>query len=114
MRIHSFSWREWAVVGMFVFAAAVVTWGLMIRPHNYDWVTTGETTAVIETVLPSKTVIGTSDIKVLVRLPDGSGAIVNLPPDSLLDEGCAINLIIMTDPGSPKAIKYVYSSFSAG
>lgn len=85
-----------AIIGMLLAAFAVIyVW--MIQPANYDWVEAGETTAVIDTILPNKKVIGPTHIKALVTLESGRKVLVALPADPNIAQGRELQLSVMQD-----------------
>lgn len=88
--------------------AIVVIWMVMVSPNDYEWTPSGETEAVIETILPSKTVIGQTTIKALVKTADGATTIVSLPMKTEFTEGADITLTIMEDQKGSGRFKYVY------
>jgi len=98
-----------AIAGILLAAFAVI-WVWMVKPNNYDWVDAGETTAVIDTILPNKKVIGPTYIKALVTLDNGQKILVSLPPNPNIKLGSEVRLAVKTD--SIKTDKKAYSFVS--
>ena len=78
-------------------AVAAVMWVWLIQPANYDWVDAGETTAVVDTILPNKKVVGPTYIKALVTLEGGQKILVDLPANPNIQLGSEVTLAIKTD-----------------
>ncbi len=96
-----------AILGMLIAAFAVMyVW--MIRPANYDWVDAGETTAVIDTILPNKKVIGPTHIKALVTLESGRKVLVALPADPNIQQGSELRLAVKQDSVKTEVKSYSF------
>jgi len=93
----SFSWREKVAVVGFLLAVAFVSWVVLIRPVNYDWVPAGNMRADVVNILPNKTLLGPTYIKALVKLEDGSQVVVSLPANPNIGEGTGLLLSVKTD-----------------
>lgn len=106
--MRSFSFKELILAGAFLTGAIAVIWALMISPHDYQWTEAGETSAVIETILPSRTLIGQSSLKAVVELKNGGKTIVSMPMNPNLKKGHDITLIVLTDDAGSGRLKYIY------
>jgi len=73
------SFRDFSVISGLLLSAVAFTWVTMVKPNNYEWVEAGKTTGIVETVLPDQNLIGGRTIKAVIRLEDGSSAVVKLP-----------------------------------
>lgn len=80
----------------------------MIQPNNYDWVDAGETTAIIETILPNKKVIGPTYIKALVTLDGGRKVLVSLPANPNIQLGSEVQLAVKQDRVKTEAKSYSF------
>lgn len=96
-----------AILGILLAAFAVMyVW--LIRPANYDWVDAGETSAVIETILPNKKVIGPTHIKALVKLESGRKVLVALPADPNIQLGSELRLAVKQDSVKTEVKSYSF------
>ncbi len=104
----SLSPREIFIVLVFLFGAAIANWGLFVQPNQYEWVESGETTAIIHTILPSQTLLGKKTLTALVDIDGGVQTLVKLPMNSRFVEGREIPIAILKDSAGSGKSKYVY------
>lgn len=96
-----------AILGVLMAAFAVIyVW--MIKPADYDWVDAGETTAVVETILPNKKVIGPTYIKALVTVESGRKVLVSLPADPNIQLGSELQLAVKQDSVKTEVKNYSF------
>lgn len=102
------SLREFFIITMFLLSAVLLTWGLMVKPNDYQWMENGETTAIIQTILPSQNLIGQTALTAMVTLDGGGKTIVTLPMNANFVEGREIPIVILKDGAGSRKTKYAY------
>lgn len=91
------SGKEKLGIAAVLMGAVAVIWVMMIEPNNYEWVEGGETTAVIDTIMANKKVIGPTYIKALVTLESGRKTMISLPANPNIKNGSELRLAVKQD-----------------
>jgi hypothetical protein len=92
--------------GTILIGAALVMWGIFIRPHSYDWQAAGQTQAMVKTLMSNSKVIGQPVINAVVILEGGQEAIVSVPLNSDIRKGDDIILSVQKDADRPSRRRY--------